>query len=74
MGVTVATELRCPTGPRRLLAKLRQEGKPVKVVPGNLMELHCRDCTKIERLSDPSVIRVLHRFDLAGELVETVIE
>jgi hypothetical protein len=65
-------ELRCSENPRRMFAKLLHEGSgaPV-VVPGNLLEFACRDCTKQEREEDHDVIRVLHRFNILGELVES---
>jgi hypothetical protein len=70
---TIVVELRCPTGPRRLLAKYRMSGEAPKITD-NLMELSCRDCTKNARQFDASVTRIVHRFDLAGELVESVAE
>lgn len=63
-------EIRCPVGPRRLLFKMRLSGEPLHV-SGNLIELHCPDCTRFARKDDPAVVRVLHRFDLAGDLVES---
>lgn len=67
-------ELRCPVGPRRLLAKMRSEGGTVHVTEGNLMEFACRDCAHAARQSGSTVRRVLHRFDFAGALVETIYE
>lgn len=65
-------ELRCSESPRRLFAKLLREGEgPLTVVPGNLVEFACRDCTKREREIEPGVMRVLHRFNILGELVES---
>lgn len=72
--MTVVVELRCPTGPRRLLSKLRLTGEAPRIVPGNLVELSCDDCKRTLRRTDPSVARVLHRFDMAGTLVESVID
>ncbi len=72
--MTTVVELRCPTGPRRLLSKLMLRGEPVRVVSGNLVELSCDDCKRMLRRTDPSVVRVLHRFDMAGALVESVID
>lgn len=80
---TVSREIRCPLGPRKLLAKMRLQDDPeaVKrmVMPDNLLELSCRDCTKkarrdaVESGLEPP-LRVLHRYDVLGELVETVEE
>lgn len=68
-----AVELRCPVGAQKLLGKvLREGGQPV--VTDNLMELACRDCAQNAREFDPTVRRVLHRFNVIGELVESVVE
>jgi hypothetical protein len=75
-------EVRCPVSqplpdghcrPGRLLLKLRLSGiLPSFVHPDNLIELACDDCKyRLKRAGHP-VKRVLHRFDLAGELVETL--
>lgn len=67
-------EIRCPVGPRRLLSKVISSGQgPVHVTRDNLMELACDDCKRAARREDPSVLRVLHRYDLAGVLVESVV-
>lgn len=68
------TELRCPAGPRRLFAKMVSSGEPPPVNADlNLIEMACGDCARVERKEDPEVFRILHRFDLAGTLVESVI-
>lgn len=64
-------ELRCPEGPRRLLAKTVVAGGHPVIVEGNLIELACDDCKKTLRQQGQPVLRVLHRFNLAGELVES---
>lgn len=66
-------EVRCPVGPRRLLSKLLLAGGTPQVVSGNLIEFSCSDCTKQARVKNPAVFRVLHRYDLTGELVESVV-
>lgn len=59
--------------PGRLLARIRQEGEqPTMVQPNNLMELSCQDCTRAARKAGQRVRRVLHRYDFAGFLVETL--
>lgn len=64
-------DLRCPEDPRTLLLKYHREvGRPP--LSNNLMELHCRVCTKNARQFDSGVQRVVHRFDLAGVLVESL--
>lgn len=69
-----AVELRCPVGARRLLAKVVSEGGKPSVNNDNLLELACKDCAKNARQFDPSVVRILHRFNALGELVESVVE
>lgn len=70
---TTAIELRCPVGPKRLLAILRKSGEPLRVVAGNLIEFACHDCKRDLRRRGESPDLVLHRFDVAGVLVETVV-
>lgn len=65
-------ELRCPTGPRKLFAKLRLAGEQPQVVSGNLVEMACQDCRRRLRNDGVDVSLVLHRFNIAGELIETV--
>jgi hypothetical protein len=75
-------EVRCPVPhylpggdciPGKLLLKLRLSGEiPSYVYPDNLIELACEDCRTRLRRRGVRVRRVLHRFDLAGQLVETL--
>lgn len=75
-------EVRCPVGyrapgghcrPGRLLFKLKLDGGlPSFVQPDNLIELPCEDCRYRMNKSGRKVSRVLHRFDLAGNLVATL--
>lgn len=75
-------EVRCPVGyqlpdghcrPGRLLFKLQMAGEPPSFVqPDNLIELPCDDCRYQLRKRGIRVNRVLHRFDLAGNLVTTL--
>lgn len=75
MSATMETvELRCPVGPRQLLGKVLRESGNVVVDDNNLMELACRDCARALKVSDPGVLRVVHRYNLLGELVESVIQ
>lgn len=77
-------EVRCPVPverpdgdcrPGRLLLKLRLAGQPPSFVqPDNLIELVCEDCTRRLRKGGRPVRRVLHRYDLAGNLVTTLTE
>lgn len=60
-------EVRCDENPHRMFVKLLVTDRPV-IVAGNLLEFACRDCAK-----DRHAARVLHRFNVVGELVETEI-
>jgi len=64
-------ELRCPVGPRRLFAKLRLSGVRPPVTQDNLIELSCQDCRRSLSRAGRAVSLVLHRYDIAGSLVET---
>lgn len=64
-------DLRCDANPRRLFAKLKQEGEKPVMAEGNLLEFACRDCKKALRENGDNASQVLHRFNFAGELVET---
>lgn len=69
-----SVEIRCPVGPRRLLAKVLTDGQKPGRAEGNLLELNCPDCKKTLRSHGRQVVRVLHRYDVLGVLVETMIE
>lgn len=82
MAEATEIEVRCPVGyrepnghcrPGRLLFKLvTAGGAPSFVRPDNLIELPCEDCKYRLGKMGRRVKRVLHRFDLAGNLVETL--
>jgi hypothetical protein len=77
-------ELRCPVEyprqdgtchPGKLLAFLRLSGdQPSFVQPDNLIEMPCSDCARRLRRRGRNVRRVLHRYDLAGQLAGTLID
>jgi hypothetical protein len=77
-------EVRCPVPwerpdgscrPGRLLLKLRLAHEvPSYVHPDNLIEMACDDCLYRLKHAGRRVRRVLHRYDLAGSLVETLTE
>lgn len=72
--VGVEIELRCPVGPRRLFALMIMRGeRPSYVHPDNLIEFSCYDCRHSMERRGRSVLRVLHRYDLAGNLIETLV-
>lgn len=76
-------EIRCPVDlewpdgtcrPGRLFLKLKNSGGSAYVDPdSNLMELACDDCKRRLAREGTRVRRVLHLFNLAGELVDTKI-
>lgn len=67
-------EIRCPLGPRKLFAKMVLQGDTPKVNPElNLLELACYDCARSRRKDNVTVFRVLHRYSLWGELIESLI-
>jgi hypothetical protein len=84
VGELQEVEVRCPVGvefndgscrPGRLLLKLRLAGEmPSYIHPDNHIELACEDCKYRAKKAGRPVKRVLHRFDLAGNLVGTLIE
>lgn len=64
----MSNQLRCPDNKSKLLAILRDDSGQL------LCEVSCQNCRKaMVRAGDPSVGRVLHRFNSAGLLVETEI-
>jgi hypothetical protein len=65
-------DFRCPVYPHRLLAKTVAPEDAPKVVPDNLIEFACYDCARALRDEGNPVRRVLHRFNLLGECVETI--
>ncbi len=66
-------EVRCPVGPRKLFTKLKLgEEFATYVADSNLIEFTCRDCAKALSRASGETVRVFHRFNFAGELVETV--
>lgn len=68
-------EYRCPLGARRLFMRMIQRGeKPSYIHPDNLIEFSCYDCRRrMEQQTGERVRRVLHRYDLAGELITTLV-
>jgi hypothetical protein len=61
-------------GPRRLFTKLRLGEESARMIqPANLIEFSCRDCAGRRGCVDGPV-RVFHRFNFVGELIETIVE
>lgn len=67
-------DIRCPVGPRKLLAKMVAEGEKPVYVDGWAVEFACSDCARRKRQAGLNVSRVLHRFNLIGECVETRVQ
>lgn len=68
-------DIRCPVGPKRLLAKMRNAGIPPSFDPdANVVEFSCSDCARALRKTGRDVGRVLHRYNFVGDLVESVIQ
>lgn len=67
-------EIRCPVGPQRLFLKMRIEGR-IDFINSelNCMELSCQDCCRSLRKEGHRVFRVLHRYAVNAELIETVV-
>lgn len=66
-------EIRCPVNPQTLLTKLLLKGEKPHITDGNLIELACDRCKEQMKKKTGIAQRVLHRYDLAGTLVETVV-
>ena len=64
-------DFRCPAHPVRLLLRI---GKPVVIDGANLIEVACRDCRTDYRKAGVDATLVLHRFNVLGELIETVVD
>lgn len=61
-------DLRCPVDTRRMFARMRRG----LLVEGNLVEVACPECAKrLRSMGEPGVVRVLHRYDVTGEVIET---
>ena len=60
-------DVRCPINASRLFMRLKRD-PAVRIDPGsNLIEVACRDCSRAS-----GMFRVLHRYNILGELVETI--
>lgn len=65
-------EIRCPEHPIRLLLKVE---KPVLVNDGgaNMIEIACKDCRTQLRREGVRVDLVVHRYNVVGEWLETIV-
>lgn len=65
-------EIRCPRPPRKLFAKLVRDAQNSGSF-STLIEFACADCAKRLRREGQDVFRVLHRYDIDGSLVDTLV-
>jgi hypothetical protein len=80
---SVRVEVRCPNPVEKhgkcymgkLFTVLYLNGdQPSYIQPDNLIEMYCLDCKRRYLAEGRLVSRVLHRYDFAGRLVDTLIE
>ncbi len=75
MTTETTVEVRCPVGPKKLFTKLKLgEEFATYVADANLIEFTCRDCAKRISRENGQVVRVFHRFNFLGELIETSLQ
>jgi hypothetical protein len=67
-------EIRCPEDPRRILTKILIRGERPHITEDNLIEIACDSCKVRLRRQGKTLDIVLHRYDLLGELIQTVIK
>jgi hypothetical protein len=76
----IEVDVRCPVGPQALLMRLQvpgsgTEGRVIETDTLPLLELACRDCARLMRRNGHTdVTRVLHRFDMFGSIIESIVE
>ena len=63
-------EIRCPVDQRKMFAKIRW-GDDAVVLPGNVIEVACPYCRRMERDKGRSVGLVLHSYNMLGEYLST---
>lgn len=62
-------EVRCPVT-QRLMLKI---GRPTVIDGANLIEVACRDCRNEIRKQGMVVERVVHRYNVLGDMLETIV-
>lgn len=67
-------EIRCPVGPQKLFTKLKLGEEFGKYLPNNLIEFTCSDCARRISRQRGMRVRVFHRFNFIGELVNSHID
>jgi hypothetical protein len=71
--VSTTVEVRCPVGPRKLFTKLKLGEETVQYLASNLIEFTCGDCARRIGRERGGPVRVFHRFDFIGQLIETLV-
>jgi hypothetical protein len=69
--VSTMVEFRCDKNPLKMFGRLITSGERPKVTNDNLMEFQCQACRTTYGRSGKKPRRVLHRFNIVGDLVET---
>ncbi len=64
--------IRCPFG--KLFVVMISRGEKITPTSDNLVEVACPDCKRAVKSLDHTVHRILHRYDVVGTLVETVVQ
>lgn len=72
--MSATVEVRCPVGPRKLFTKLKLGEEFGRYLPGNLIEFTCSDCARHISRERKARVRVYHRFNFIGELIETHVD
>lgn len=67
-------EVRCPVGPQKLFTKLKLGEEFARYTSSNLIEFTCGDCGRSVSREQGRSMRVFHRFNFLGDLVQTVME
>jgi len=67
-------EVRCPVGPQKLFTKLKLGEEIGGYLPGGLIEFTCSDCARRLGREQGQRLRVFHRFNFLGELVDSQVE
>lgn len=67
-------EVRCPVGPQKLFFRVQLGEEYSQYVSPNLLEISCYDCSKSQTRTLGRKVRVVHRFNVIGELIETDVQ
>lgn len=70
--MSTTVEVRCPVGPRKLFTKLKLGEETGGYLPNGLIEFSCQDCAKTVGREQNRPMRVYHRYNFLGDLIQTV--